>query len=128
LQQFSCYDKIKRTIATIWVRHGHSHISCLIALKCVLFQTLQNKFQKNRVNAMVENNHCELNKCTFARLEVYKALDQSLSKKNIKSGFKAIGIQPLNPKAMDEKTKPSEVYMIIITIYILDKTKTILIE
>jgi hypothetical protein len=30
--------------------------------------------------------------------------------KNIKSGFKITKIWPLNPKAMDHKTKPSKVY------------------
>ncbi len=33
-----------------------------------------------------------------------------LTKKNIKVGFKAIGIWPFNPKAMDNKTQPSKIY------------------
>jgi len=41
---------------------------------------------------------------------VDKALDQSLSKKNIKLGFKVIGIYFPNPKTMDERTKPSDLY------------------
>jgi hypothetical protein len=43
----------------------------------------------------------------------------SLSKK-IKSGFKVIGIQLVNHKAMDEKTRPNEVYITTI-IHILDE-------
>jgi hypothetical protein len=34
-----------------------------------------------------------------------------LSKKNIKSGFKVIGIWPLNLKVMDHKTRPFEIYI-----------------
>ncbi len=37
------------------------------------------------------------------------ALEQSFIKQNLKSGFRTIGIWPLNPKAMDNKTKPLEV-------------------
>jgi hypothetical protein len=33
-----------------------------------------------------------------------------LSKKYIKSGFRVTGIWPLNPKAMDHKTKLSKVH------------------
>lgn len=39
-----------------------------------------------------------------------KALDQSLSKKNIKIELEGIKIWPLNAKAMDDKIKPSEMY------------------
>lgn len=59
---------------------------------------------------MVRNNHCELDKCTLAS-QIKKTLDQSLSKKNINSGFKVTKIQPLNPKAMDEKIRPSETHI-----------------
>lgn len=40
---------------------------------------------------MVRNNHCELDKCTLASW-IKKILDQSLSKKNINSGFKVTKI------------------------------------
>jgi hypothetical protein len=33
-----------------------------------------------------------------------------LSKQNILSGFKAIGVWPLNPRTMDDKTRPSSLY------------------
>jgi hypothetical protein len=60
---------------------------------------------------MVNNNYKEPYKITFANW-VDKALDAVLSKKNIKNGFKVIGIWPFNPKAMYGRTKPSELYTI----------------
>jgi hypothetical protein len=41
---------------------------------------------------------------------VSTALQKALSEKNIKSGFRTIGIFPFNPHAMDEKMGPSEFY------------------
>lgn len=38
------------------------------------------------------------------------ALKKSLTKQNIKSKFRTIGIWPLNPKAMNNKIRPSKVY------------------
>jgi hypothetical protein len=55
------------------------------------FKPFKNVFKKEKDNAVVKNNHCEPEKCTLASW-VDKSLDQSLSKKNIKSGFKGIGI------------------------------------
>jgi hypothetical protein len=43
---------------------------------------------------------------------VNQALKKSLTKQNIKSGFRTIGIWPLNPKTMDNKIRPSKVYTI----------------
>jgi hypothetical protein len=42
---------------------------------------------------------------------VDKALDQTLSKNNTMSRFKAIKIWPFNPKAMDHKTRPCDAYI-----------------
>jgi hypothetical protein len=67
---------------------------------------------------MVINNHCELNRNMFISW-VNKALDTSLTQKNIKSGFRVTKIWPFNPKVMDEKIRPSEIYTTII-IHILD--------
>ncbi len=41
------------------------------------------------------------------------AIDQSFTKKNIKAGFKATCIWPFNPKAMDNKIRPSKFYITI---------------
>jgi hypothetical protein len=58
---------------------------------------------------MVRSNHRELNKATLVNW-VNKTLKQLLFKKNIKSNFKATKIWPFNPKAMDERTKPNDLY------------------
>jgi hypothetical protein len=60
---------------------------------------------------MVRNNYNEPNKITLATW-VNKALDIVLSKRNIKRGFKVIGIWPFNPKAMDGRTKLNEFYIV----------------
>jgi hypothetical protein len=52
----------------------------------------------------------ELNKCTFVAW-VDKVLNETLFFKNIMSEFRATRIWPFNPKAMDQKTKPSDVYI-----------------
>jgi hypothetical protein len=41
---------------------------------------------------------------------VNKAFDQSLTKHNIKFGFRVCKICPLNPKAMEVETNPSNIY------------------
>lgn len=41
---------------------------------------------------------------------MFAALEKSLTKKNIKSGFQTTGIFPFNPLAMDEKMDLSEFY------------------
>jgi hypothetical protein len=50
----------------------------------------------------------ELNKITLVKW-VDLALEQSLTQQNIKSRFRTKCIWLLNPKAMDNKTKPLEV-------------------
>jgi hypothetical protein len=52
---------------------------------------------------MVVNGYQELNKITFARW-VEKAINQSLTKDNIRLGFRVTNIWPLNLKVMDERT------------------------
>ncbi len=78
-------------------------------LDVIFFKPFKIAFRKERDNAMVKNNHCEPNKCILASW-VDKSFDESLTQKNIKSGFKVRGIWPLNPKAMDHKIRPSNVY------------------
>ncbi len=58
---------------------------------------------------MVSNNYKEPYKIAFANW-VDKTLDVVLSKRKIKNGFKVIRIWPFNPKVMDGRTKPSELY------------------
>jgi hypothetical protein len=67
-------------------------------------------FRKERDESMFRNNHRELDKVTLAGL-VDRTFNQSLSKQNIKARFKTIGIWPLNSKAMDNQSRPSELYI-----------------
>jgi hypothetical protein len=68
---------------------------------------------------MVRNNYNESNKATFASW-VDKALDLALSKRNIKNKFQVTRIWLFNPKAMDGKTKPNELYTIDCNNYTLN--------
>ncbi len=52
---------------------------------------------------MSRSNHMEPNKITVIRW-VYQALEQSITNKNIKFGFKTTCILPFNPKAIYNKT------------------------
>jgi len=57
---------------------------------------------------MVNNNYKEQNKIALINW-VDKALDVTLSKRNIKNGFKVTRSWPnFNPKAMDGRTKLNE--------------------
>jgi len=69
--------------AMIWFRHDHiviSHISCPTTTWCELFKPFKTIFRKERDNAMVRENHCELNKIAFANW-VEKVVNTSLRKK-----------------------------------------------
>jgi len=66
-------------------------------------------FRKVKDATMFKSNHMELDKITLAGC-VDQAIDQSLMKKNIKVGLKATSIWSFNPKAMDNKTRPLEIY------------------
>jgi hypothetical protein len=66
-----------------------SHVLQLLDVSC--FKPFKTTFKKEIDNAMVKNNHCEPDKCTLVSW-VDKSLDQSLSKKYIRSGFKGTWI------------------------------------
>jgi hypothetical protein len=70
------------------------------------FKPFKTTFRKVKDAIMSKNNNMEPDKTILARW-VDWALKQSFTKPNIKSGFKTINIWPLNPKAMDNKIKPS---------------------
>jgi hypothetical protein len=61
----TCYAKTFHTSIGIWFKYGHltsSHISCFTTPRCRLFQAIRNCFQeRKKKNAVVKNNHCELN-------------------------------------------------------------------
>jgi hypothetical protein len=74
------------------------------------FKPFKYAFRKKRKNeSMFRNNQRERDKVTLVGW-VDKTFNQSLSKQNIKVRFKTIGIWPLKPRAMDNQSKPSELY------------------
>jgi len=58
---------------------------------------------------MVKTSYMELNKIILV-IWVNKAFDPWLTKHNIKFGFRVCKIWPLNPKAIEVKTNPSNIY------------------
>ncbi len=66
------------------------------------FKPFKFVFKEKKNNIMVKTNHLEPYKVTIAR-QVDKTFDKSLSKQNILNRFKAIGVWPLNLRAMDDK-------------------------
>jgi hypothetical protein len=60
---------------------------------------------------MFRNNYRKLDKVTLAGW-VDKTINQSLSNQNIKARFKTTRIWLLNPKAMDNRSRPNELYIV----------------
>jgi len=71
---------------------------------------LKTTFRKERDGAMAKNNYLKSNKITLVGW-MDKVLDQTLNKRTFILRFWAIGIWPLNLKAMDAKTQLSEIYI-----------------
>ncbi len=89
-----------------------SHTShALEPLNVSCFKSFKTSFNKERDNSMVRNNYNEPNKATLVTW-VDKALNVALSKKNIKSGFWVTINWPSNPKVMDGRIKPNELYAV----------------
>jgi len=83
-----------------------SHTSnALQPLDVSCFKPFKIAFRKVRDATMFRSNHMEPDKIILIGW-VDQALEQSLTKKHIKFGFRTIGLWPLNPKAMDNKTRP----------------------
>jgi hypothetical protein len=78
-------------------------------LDVAYFKPFKTIFRKERNITMVKKNYTKLNKVTLASC-VNKALDQTLTRKNIMSRFKGTRISPLNPKAMDVKSSLGTIY------------------
>jgi hypothetical protein len=62
-----------------------SHVLQPLDVSC--FKPFKTTFKEEKDNAMVKNNHCELDKCTLTSW-VHKSLGQSLSKKISKVGLR----------------------------------------
>jgi hypothetical protein len=98
-----------------------SHTSHVLQpLDVSYFKPFKTTLNNNYYYSMVSNNYKEPNKIIFANW-VDKALNAALSKRNLKNGFKVIGIWPFNPKVMDGRTKPSELYTTKDNIITLDE-------
>jgi len=80
-----------------------SHALQPLNMSC--FKPFKFAFRKERDSSMVRFNYLEPNKVTLVSW-VDKALNQSLSKQNILSEFRATWVWPLNLRAMDDKTSP----------------------
>ncbi len=78
-------------------------------LNVACFKPFKTTLKKVKDAIMSRSNHMELDKITLARW-VDQTLEQSFTKQNIKFNFMITCIRPLNLKAMDNKTKPLEVY------------------
>jgi hypothetical protein len=75
------------------------------------FRPFKYVFRKERDESMFRNNYRKPGKVTLVGW-VDRALNQSLYKQNIKVGFKTTWIWPLNPRAMDNQSKPNELYIV----------------
>jgi len=69
-------------------------------------------FRKERDEAMAQSKFSELDKIILVGW-VDGALDEFTTKKNILSKFKVTRIWPFNPKAMDAKIGPTNIYTIV---------------
>jgi hypothetical protein len=70
-------------------------------------KAFKTKFKKEKNAITTINKYNEPNKIILSRW-VDKALNQLMTKQNIKAWFKVARIWHLKPKAMDNKIKPSK--------------------
>jgi hypothetical protein len=81
-------------------------------LDVACFKHLNITFKKEKDIAMVRKNCTKLDKITLLKW-VDKALNLALTRENIMSRFKGIGIWPLNLRAMDSKTNFNILYTLL---------------
>jgi len=101
------YSKSNRT--SIWGRARYDYPSIPHFPHFWMSTTLGHSNMLLERKEMFRNNHRELDKVKLASW-VDRTFNQLLSKQSIKVGFKTIGIWPLNPKAMDNWSRPNELY------------------
>jgi hypothetical protein len=75
----------------------------------LVLKTFKTKFKKEKNTITTRNKFIEPNKFILSRW-VDKALNQLMTKQNIKAWFKVAIIWHLKPKVMDNKIKPSSIY------------------
>jgi hypothetical protein len=91
----------------------HSHTShALQPLDVVCFKSFNTTFKKERNTTMINNNYIELDKIVLAGW-VDKTLHQTFLRKNIILGFKSIRIWLLDLKVTYERTRFSNLYIIV---------------
>jgi len=76
------------------------------------FKPFETTFRKEKYFAISKSNYMELDRITIIGW-VDQALDKSITEQNIKFGCRVISIYPLNPRAMDNKTKASNIYNMV---------------
>jgi hypothetical protein len=79
-------------------------VSCLKPFKTT--------FRKEKDVAMSKSNYVELDKITIIWW-VDQALDKSIMEQNIRFGFRVTCIYFLNPRAMDNKIEPSNIFTMV---------------
>jgi len=83
-----------------------SHILQPLGVSC--FRPFKFTFKREKNESMFKHNHRDLDKVTLAGW-ADKTLNRSLSKQN-QNRVKTTRIWPLNPRAMDNRNKPNELY------------------
>jgi hypothetical protein len=73
------------------------------------FKPFKSALRKQRDERMFRNNHKELDKVTLA-CWVNRTFNQSFFKQNVKAMFKTTRIWFFNPRAMDNQSRPNELY------------------
>ncbi len=76
------------------------------------FKPFKTTFRKEKDVVMSKTNYMDIVKITIIGW-VDQALDNSIMQQNIRFGFKVTRIYLLNPRAMDKKTKPSNIYTMV---------------
>jgi hypothetical protein len=120
------FEAIEQT-QTFWLNMVTlpSHTShALQPLDIACFKPFKTTFRKEIDITMITRNYIERNKIVLVGL-MDKAIDQALLGNNIILGFKSTRLWPLDPKVMDEKTKPSSLYILVI---ILKNNKMMIIN
>jgi hypothetical protein len=76
------------------------------------FKSFKTTYRKEKNVVMSKSNYMELDEITLNGW-VDQALDKSIMEQNIRFGFRVTNIYPLNPRAMDNKTEPSNIYKMV---------------
>jgi hypothetical protein len=81
-------------------------------LMFLIFSLLKQPLGRKKYVAMSKSNYMEPNEINLIGW-VDQALDRSITKQNIRFGFRVTCIYPLNPTAMDNKIGPSNIYIMV---------------